>query len=382
MQHPTSIPQPHSARPAQRVRSTLLSGIILVGLITPGSSSAQMEPAAPAPLALAPLPDPHGFAGMFAGVAGGALLCAGGANFPERPFTQGGAKVWHDRVFILSAPDGLWREAGRLPRVSGYGVSATWRDAVVLAGGGDARSNFSDAFLMRWDGTRLSFEGLPPLPVTTANSCGAVVGDTLYVAGGQESPAATGALSRCFALDLSAATATREWREIPWPATAPGRILAVAAAHNGWFYLFSGADLHPDASGRAERRYLTDAWRFQPAAGWQRLADLPHAVAAAPSPAMNGGDARLVVVGGVSPEFLATLPPNAPHPGFPRELLTYDIAANRWIFSPQAITPAAGTPPPRVTAPLVAWKNLFVVPSGELSPGLRTPTVLAFRFPP
>lgn len=334
--------------------------------------------AAPAFATFAPLPDAHGFAGMFAGVSGGALLCAGGANFPGQPLAQGGRKVWHDRVFALAAPAGAWREAGRLPRANGYGVSATWRDTVVLAGGGDARENFRDCHLLRWDGTRLVFLPLPPLPVATANVCGALVGDTFFVAGGQETPAATTTLARCFALDLAALK--RAWREVTWPAGAPGRILAVAAARDGWFYLFSGADLSANASGGAERRYLTDAWRYRAETGWQRLADLPHAVAAAPSPAMGASHGRLVIAGGVWPEFLATLPKGAPHPGFARELLAYDVATDRWatVAAPAAPLPA----PPRVTAPLTAWHGRFVVPSGEVAPGIRTPSVLTYRFAP
>ncbi len=357
-----------------------LTPLLLASLFT-GMSAVEPRPEVTV-TALAALPDIHGFAGMFAGVAGEALLCAGGANFPSKPLAEGGTKVCHDRVFALAAPDGLWREAGRLPQPNGYGVSATWRDAVVLAGGGDDQSNFRHACLMRWDGTRLAFEPLPPLPVTTANGCGTVVGDILYVAGGQETPTATSTLNRCFTLDLSAAPASRHWQEIPWPDGAPGRILAVAGAHDGWFYLFSGADLHPNAGGRAERQYLTDAWRYRAASGWQRLTDLPHAVAAAPSPAMPAGGAHFVIAGGVSPEFLTTIPANAPHPGFPRELLVYDIAADQWTSrAEQAIAPASNVPP-RVTAPLAAWQNLFVVPSGEVAPGVRTPSVLAFRFAP
>jgi N-acetylneuraminate epimerase len=337
-----------------------------------------IQQAGPAVAVLAPLPNEHGFAGMFAGVSGGALLCAGGANFPEKPLAQGGKKIWHDRVFALAGPDGAWREVGRLPRVNGYGVSATWRDAVVLVGGGDSQGNFRDACLMRWDGARLAFEVLPPLPIATANGSGAVVGETLYVAGGQETPTATAALRRCFTLDL--ASPTRAWREITWPTGAPGRILAVAAPHDGWFYLFSGADLFPNAAGQADRRYLNDAWRYRPGAGWHRLADLPHAIAAAPSPAMNAGRSQLVIAGGVWPEFLATLPKNAPHPGFPRELLAYDVAADTWsAVPPSGFAPSA---PPRVTAPLVGWRHHFVVPSGEVAPGIRTPSVLTYQFAP
>jgi N-acetylneuraminic acid mutarotase len=189
-------------------------------------------------------------------------------------------------------------------------------------------------------------------------------------------PSATSTLNRCFALNLAAIDPA--WREIPWPIGQSGRILAVAAAHDGWFYLFSGADLSPNAQGQPERHYFADAWRYRPDASWQRLTDLPHAVAAAPSPAMSDGGTRLVIAGGVSPEFLASLPKNAPHPGFTRELLAYDTATNTWT----AVTPLPDGPPSRVTAPLAPWQDRWVIPSGEVAPGIRTPTVLSFRFTP
>lgn len=342
-----------------------------------GAPEALSPPNAPALGSLAALPDPYGFAGMFAGVSGGALLCAGGANFPQKPLVQGGPKIWHDRVFALAAPGGDWGEAGRLPRATGYGVSATWRDAVVLVGGGDAQKNFREGFLMRWNGQRLAFESLPLLPVASANACGALVGDVLYVAGGQSEVTGTNTLQRCFSLDLSAHP--RAWTEVVWPDEAPGRILAVAGACDGWFYLFSGTDLFRNAAGLTERRYLRDAWRFRPDTGWQRLADLPHAVAAAPSPALDAPISTLMIVGGVSPEFLSALPKNSPHPGFPGELLAYDIRSNLWR---KIITRANAAPvPSRVTAPVTVWKERCVIPSGEISPGIRTPSILTYSFP-
>src|SRR3954469_737650 len=80
---------------------------------------------------LSRLPDKEGFAGAFAGVSGGALLVAGGANFPDKKPWEGGTKIWYDTVFVLDRPDGEWKVAGRLPRRLGYGVSVTHGDGVV-----------------------------------------------------------------------------------------------------------------------------------------------------------------------------------------------------------------------------------------------------------
>jgi len=359
-----------------RIRQFSISALLLglAHLCMNAGNAPSPSPLVPSTDTVPSLPDRHGFAGMFAGVAGGHLLCAGGANFPDKPLQEGGKKVWHNQVFALAAHGETWAVAGRLPRPNAYGVSATWRGAVALVGGGDHAGNFSTAALMRYDGQNLTFEPLPSLPYATANACGALVGDLLYIAGGQESPDASSTLRRCLVLDLAAEN--RKWREVSWPDAAAGRILAVAGTDGKWFYLFGGTDLSRDASGAVVRCYLKDAWRYHPEAGWQRLADLPNATAASPANAMLAPDQALWIVGGVSPGFLTQLVPGSAHPGFPRQLLRYSPAGNRWT----EVAFEANGVPARVTAPLVQWDQRFVIPSGEIAPGIRTPTVQAFQF--
>jgi len=60
---------------------------------------------------LPPLPDPTGFAGPFAGTSGGALIVAGGANFPDKMPWEGGRKVWYDTAYVLDRTNGAWRGA-------------------------------------------------------------------------------------------------------------------------------------------------------------------------------------------------------------------------------------------------------------------------------
>src|SRR5690242_1857271 len=84
---------------------------------------------------LPPIPDTNGFAGPFAGVSGGALVVAGGANFPQAMPWEGGRKVWYDSVFVLPEPAGAWRSGFKLPRPVGYGVSVTTTRGILCAGG-------------------------------------------------------------------------------------------------------------------------------------------------------------------------------------------------------------------------------------------------------
>lgn len=317
---------------------------------------------------LPPLPDREGFAAPFAGICNGALIVAGGTNFPDKRPWEGGAKVWHDSVFVLEKPDGIWRAAGKLPRPLGYGVSVTTADGVICAGGSDAERHHASVFLLRLDDGEVVTKALPPLPRPCANMSGAVVGGTLYLAGGIETPTATTALKTFWALDLHRWQGG--WRELePWP--GPARMLAVAGAHDGSFFLFSGASLHAGADGKPVRTYLRDAYRFTPGKHWKRIADLPRAAVAAPSPApvVKG---RLVVIGGDDGAQVNT-PPTG-HKGFPRSVLAHDPKADRWAQ-------AGAAPFSLVTTPAVDWRGRVVIPGGEARPGIRSTEVWSAPLP-
>ena len=110
------------------------------------------------------IPDREGFAGSFAGVAGGALVVAGGANFPDKRPWEGGAKRWHDRVFVLAPGATAWREAGRLPAALAYGASVQLDEGLLMIGGGDAMDVHRTVRLLRYD-TQIRFESWPDLPL-------------------------------------------------------------------------------------------------------------------------------------------------------------------------------------------------------------------------
>ncbi|HTD66856.1 MAG TPA: galactose oxidase, partial [Candidatus Limnocylindria bacterium] len=95
---------------------------------------------------------------------------------------------------------------------------------------------------------------------------------------------------------------------------------------------------------------------------------LPKPIAAAPSPApILNGEALLLAGDDGS---LASFQPIEKHPGWPRTILAYDFAHDRW-------REAGEVPAPRATTPCIEWNNLFVVPSGEVRPGVRSPEVWA-----
>jgi len=315
---------------------------------------------------LPPIPDSIGVAGPFAGVSGDALIVAGGANFPDKMPWEGGRKVWHDSAFVLDKTNGAWRGAFKLPRPLGYGVSVTTPDGVLCIGGSDATQHVRDVFLLSWRKGELRHRPLAPLPESLANSCGAVVGHTVYVAGGTATPDATNALKNFWSLDLRKRRA--EWKRLaPWP--GPARMLSVAAALGDSFYVAGGTDLCPDANGRPVRTYLKDVYRFTPGVGWRRVADMPNPIVAAPTPAPATSATQFLIIGG-DDGSLANFEPKSQHPGFPKRVLCYDAGQDAWSV-------VGETPASRATLPVALWNGLFVIPSGEAKPGVRSPEVWA-----
>jgi N-acetylneuraminic acid mutarotase len=298
------------------------------------------------------------------GVSHGALIVAGGANFPGDPPWKGGAKAWYDMGFVLPNGETTWRKFDAvLPSPRGYGASIWAPGGVICIGGVDATKCYADVFWLEWRDEKLVKHILPPLPRSMANFAAATIGSTIYVAGGNESPTATSALNRLFAMDLS--HAGPRWIELE-PLPGPGRILPVAAAVDGSIYVVSGASLAADAAGKPARTYLTDAYRYTPGKGWSKLADVPHAVVAAPSPA-TACPVGFAIFGGDDGANV-NFEPKEQHPGFSRDILVYDTAKNVWCVAGQL-------PLGQVTTSIVPLDDKFIIPSGEIRPAVRTPVV-------
>jgi len=314
------------------------------------------------------LPNEEGIAGAFGGTSNGALLVAGGANFPDAKPWDGGKKVWYDTIFVLKKPDGEWRSAGTLPRPLAYGVSLTHHDAVVCVGGSDANRHYADAFRLQWKNGELTTSSLPSLPQPLANASGAVVGDHLYVVGGQHSPDAAQASRTVYRINLAAPQP--RWEEIQ-RLPGRGRIFSVAAGSEATLWVAGGADLAKGADGKINRTYLKDGYRFDADRGWTRLADLPHPVAAAPTPAPTGRSGFSILGGDDGSQ--AACPPER-HSGFSRRVLHYDIKSGTWAD-------VGRLPVSHVTTPCVRWNGSWVIPSGEVRPGVRSPQVWALTSP-
>ncbi len=326
-----------------------------------------------------PLPDPEGFAGLYAGTSHGVLICAGGANFPEAKPWDGGTKKWFDKIFYFDADENSWQVAEqKLPWSRAYGVSITYQDQIILIGGSDAERYYAEVVGLEYLDGEVTFDfSFPPLPKPLANMCGAIVDGVIHIAGGSESPKGL-ALKDFYLLDLKVKKSARQWRRGPsWP--GPARIQAVSASHDGMFYLLSGFTLRHTEEGAVDRKLLIDAYRYLPdandiAAGkWHSLPEMPRGVAAAPSPAFTAGMSHIIIPGGLDEATLQHTDPST-HPGFSEEVMAFNTHSQSWV--------AMGEMPKgrsRVTAPTVSFKNQWMVLSGERGPGVRSPSVYTYR---
>lgn len=324
---------------------------------------------------LAALPDPLGVAAPFVGLIDDNLLVAGGANFPNEMPWDGGTKQWHTTAYMLDNPNGTWREVGSMPRPLGYGVSVSLPSGLLCIGGSDAVQHYADVFLCRLFNGQLGTESWQPLPVPLANMTGARVGDWILVIGGSSEPGEQAALNRVFGLSLSTKDTTplaaRAWIELP-ALPAEARLLPNCAVLGDEWYVFGGAAIEEEA-GKKRRRYLSDAWRLKvksadiTASAWQRISDLPKPMVASPGPSPTLGSNHFLVLGG-DDGALANFEPRSQHPGFDARPWLYHRVTDTW-------SPIGEMPLVRVTTNVVRWRDGWVIPTGEVRPGVRTPLV-------
>jgi len=362
-----------------------------------------------------------GVASPFVGVHAGALLVAGGANFPDKMPWAGGVKVWWDDIAVLAKRgDGTWawvREGTfKLPRRLAYGVSVSTPEGVICAGGSDGDRCYADVFMLAWDGVAqtVRLTALPPLPQPLALMAGALVGRTFYLAGGQHEMKGAVPAKVFWSLDLAARGRAGEfkWKEEPsWPGA--GRVLPVAAAQRTAagesFFLFSG---RVQQAGRRSE-ILTDAYVYEPARrAWRVLGKVGggDGVSVMAGTAAAWGEREVLVMGGdrgalflkleaydleiealrrrwaeagatergaldeaVGAALQAKRQIYEQHPGFGREVWAYDTVKDTWRVAGEA------PDDPQVTTLAVRWDDAVVIPSGEIRPGVRTPAVVRVR---
>ena len=332
---------------------------------------------------LAPIPDPVGLGGMFAGVLRGQLVAGGGSQFRDKPNWLQGEKTYSDRIFVLAAPDAKWTQhPTRMPRAMGHFATAATKDAIYLIGGFDANGTLAQAWRLHAEGNDFRFNAMPDFPRRIGYATASIVEGRIYVSGGLPELASKSPSRETWSLAFAAtdpAPTNSSWRREPdFPGT-PAFVSAAASDAQG-AYVFGGISF--DAQGKAIPS--AEAHRFDTKKRqWTKLAPLPEPRVSATTPAAAVDSNRLLLIGGYAEVFPG---PAREHPGFSTQTLIYDIARNAWSPGPrlpnapvvQRDSPSDPGPAPMIAAPCVVWQNRAVLISGEVRASVRTPTVLAW----
>lgn len=321
------------------------------------------------------LPDTIGFGGPFAGTHNGALIVAGGANFPDAPPWEDGQKVWHSGIYVLETPGGTWLKAGDLPHAVAYGVSISTADGVVMIGGSDADRTYPDVLMLSWDPTakKIATWDLPPLPEPAAFLVGGKIGSRIYAGTGKRAKDGATPTNTFWTLDLSAPAGMRKWSAIP-DLPGPARTKAAAAVQSAgdrpkYLYVFGGETTTKLEDDTTHRQFHSDVWRFDPAGtagvgAWKQMGDMPGVKAAAC--AIDIGQSHVLLFSGSAGAHIHK--PIQERPLFPPQVLAYHAITDTWLQvedMPQGV----------VTTTVTRWNGNIVIPSGETRPGVRTPQV-------
>ncbi|MEG0334303.1 MAG: hypothetical protein RR607_07455 [Akkermansia sp.] len=311
------------------------------------------------------LPDAEGFAGSYAGTHHDILIVAGGTNFPDpqKPMWDGGKKTWTDLIFTLSSPEAEWEIAGKLPTPYGYGTSVTLPEGLLCIGGSDASGHQASVYLVSITNEGVTTQEYPALPHPLAYSAATVLDGKVYLMGGCLAPGEQDCTSEMLIFDPKNQNAG--WQAAP-ALPARGRFLHQMASANGKIYVLGGVGLISDGSvdGKMNRELLTEAWSFSPEDDWQQLPNLPHPVAAAPTPAPVSFDGDIYLLGGDDGTYAGFTPPWE-HPGFHNQSLRFDTKTQTWHDSGAVSDPGA-------VLPCTMWQGNAILVNGERRPGKRS----------
>jgi cyclically-permuted mutarotase family protein len=349
-----------------------------------------------------------GLAAPFAGSHNGVVIVAGGCNFPDDPVYASGIKKYYDDIFVFDPEEGQWISGSKFPYPAAYGASVSIDLGVVCIGGNNHDQSFAKVHLVKWNSNqeKIELERWPDLPVSMTNMAAALVGNTIYVAGGTS----VGSLANTFlSLDLSMIDKEKfQWKVLKdFP--GPARIQPVAVGQNDaeepHFYLFSGSSF-PD--GDEKPTISTNGLEYNPKTGlWTEISAIhpngERLYSLHGGSGMAIGTHHILFVGGVHREIFQDVwilerkyaeakilgdsvlteklrnqlynyflhPPEWYK--FNTDVLVYHTITDTWAIVDEYPFPGPAG------APIVKAGDYLYVISGEIKPGVRSPKVYRAR---
>lgn len=337
-----------------------------------------------------------GYAGMLGGAHNGVFLAAGGANFPEGKPWEGGKKVWSNTIFILE--NGEWRVSKtQLPMPLGYAASVSTAEGVLSIGGNNETLISDKVYLLAYNkgSNDVEISEYPNLPEPLAFSSAVVDGDYVYVVGGNTTNGSTNSFYRLSLKDK------RNWEKLkdyPGAARALHTTAIQETQTSKKLFVIGGRQEMPGQKSNALTNYLTYDFKKQTWAdeGDLLVKDAPRVLMGASAEVM--GSMHIIVYGGSDAVLFDELEniglqlgktPNDSistqltkrrdeilnnHPGFSKDILAYNTITKQWFVYDTLDTQIP------VTALSFKHNDDFLIVSGEVSPGIRTPNVQSFKI--
>ncbi|MEO0002306.1 MAG: hypothetical protein RL766_2352 [Bacteroidota bacterium] len=302
-------------------------------------------------------PNP-GLAGPVAGIHNEIMLIAGGANFPDGLPWEGGQKKYHTPIYLYGLSTGQpipLSSVDHLSKPLAYSASCNTIQGIVTAGGENANGYSTDAFLFALDAQTkaLNIQQLPSLPIATSNAVAVSYGQSVFLLGGET---VSGTVDACWTLDLN--NLASGWKSIqPLPAPRAYATAVLTGLQGSWTELKSLP--YPISAGTAvasgnDEIILLGGDRAQT---FTRVEQTLAAIAKA-------DERKRTSLINQKNQLLSN------HPGFSKVVLSYHPSTG--------ICKEIGTIPfpSPVTTTALMYRDMIILPSGEIRAGVRTPTLL------
>ncbi|MBK8953512.1 MAG: hypothetical protein IPM85_15870 [Chitinophagaceae bacterium] len=323
------------------------------------------------------------------------LFIAGGANFPKAMPWEGGVKAFHSDISVYNK--GLRKlklitKSFSLPYPVAYAACCNTPNGILYAGGENEKGISDNVWLMLWDdkNKEILFKILPALPGPVSNAAATLIGNTVYIAGGET---VTNTSSQFLAFDLCNIPAGwKKLADIPLPLShtvmtafsgKTGDKIFICGGRkknsNGISDLYNNVFVYDVASNRWEEK---KAMSYALSAGTGISYDANNIL-------LFGGDKGIVfhktetLIAAIKAEndpvkkqqlILEKNKLQSEHPGFSKEVLLYNIKNDSWKI--------IGTIPfeTPVTTTAVQWKSRIIIPSGEIRAGVRSSKILSVKI--
>lgn len=316
------------------------------------------------------IPNRLGLSGAFAGVSNGALIVAGGSNFPQASDGKSASREWYDDIYLLpDKKDSSWLKVLKLDEPIAYGASVISGERLILIGGSNAEGNQNNVIQLTWNVSSqiVNQVSLPPLPQPLSLIGAAEIDGVIYVVGGQLERDKMSLTKIFWSLDLNKLDAG--WKLlVPWE--GPARRSAIVVGQNigngKFIYIIGGEEWIQNEDGEIHSRQLTDGYRYSLRyEQWEPIADTPHPVTEAPGIAY--GQSHILIFGGNTWKH-TDVNSSKVHPSYSRDLLVYHTVTDTWLVKGEL-------PLGVVSSEAVSWKEGIAIIGGETKPGIMTPKV-------